>query len=99
MLANLQIFFPHIVDVDPDPQTTWLFVLFKEYMPAVEQELFELISAGRQVLICHWFLHQPKVSSILFYNLAYLHCPKNSRVTGKFCTVPKSPSMQTLPIG
>jgi hypothetical protein len=41
-----------LLDVDPDPQTTWLIVLSKEYMPAVEQELFELISAGRQVLIC-----------------------------------------------
>ena len=55
-----------LLDVDPDPQTTWLFVLSKEYMPAVEQELFELISAGRQVLICSWFLHQPKVSSPCF---------------------------------
>jgi len=40
-----------LVDIDAGENSLFLFVLSKEYMPAVEQELFELISAGRQVLI------------------------------------------------
>lgn len=43
---------PHTLsDIPSDSDTLWLFVLSKEYMPAIEQELFELISSGQQVLI------------------------------------------------
>ena len=38
-------------DIESDEDTLWLFVLSKEYMPAIEQELFELISSGQKVLI------------------------------------------------
>ena len=38
-------------DIESDEDTFWLFVLSKEYMPAIEQELFELISSGQKVLI------------------------------------------------
>ena len=38
-------------DIGGDGDTLWLFVLSKEYMPAIEQELFELISSGQNILI------------------------------------------------
>ena len=38
-------------DIETDADTLWLFVLSKEYMPAIEQELFELISSGQKVMI------------------------------------------------
>jgi hypothetical protein len=38
-------------EIDSDPESIWLFILSKEYMPAVENELFELVSSGRRVLI------------------------------------------------
>lgn len=38
-------------DIEADSNTLWLFVLSKEYMPAIEQELFALISSGQKVLI------------------------------------------------
>ena len=40
-----------LADIGGDDDTLWLFVLSKEYMPAIEQELFELISSGQNVLI------------------------------------------------
>lgn len=40
-----------LADIGGDGDTLWLFVLSKEYMPAIEQELFELISSGQNVLI------------------------------------------------
>jgi hypothetical protein len=40
-----------LTDIGGDGDTLWLFVLSKEYMPAIEQELFELISSGQNVLI------------------------------------------------
>ena len=40
-----------LADIGGDGDTLWLFVLSTEYMPAIEQELFELISSGQKVLI------------------------------------------------
>ena len=37
--------------IDDASDTLWIVVLSKEYMPAVEQELFELVSSGRRVLV------------------------------------------------